>query len=148
MGTKIIVGQAGYQKLNPFAFKSVGKGWYVGMKYSTDSNDVQTLGPALKYKGKIAGMFVILDYVHDFGLKGGKGDRNECWLYLSTTKPTFNVGGEVLFYNYMRGSTFWQVRPIRLNYKKGVNFFLMPNFTYKDGGLASKSIMAGFDVKF
>ena len=147
-GSKIATGENGFIKLQPYVFKSVYSSWQLGAKYSYDSFGNETVSPAIRFKGKIGNIFTILDYARDFDLKGGKCDKNDVWLYTSTTNPKFNLGMEVWYYNFLNGAKYCHVRPIRFSYRWGANFFIMPNLCYLDGALASRSVMVGMDVKF
>lgn len=148
LGSKIITGNDGFIKLQPYVFKSVYSSWQLGVKYSYDSFGNEAASPSIRFKGKVWKIFTILDYARDFDLKDGKNNKNDVWLYTSTTNPKFNLGMEVWYYNFLNGAKYCHVRPIRFSYRWKANFFIMPNFCYLDGVLASRSVMVGMDFKF
>ncbi|HRY82503.1 MAG TPA: hypothetical protein P5232_02290 [Candidatus Moranbacteria bacterium] len=149
IGTKFCTGNHGYNKLQPYIFKTFFSGWQAGAKYSEDSLGNQTLGPAIRFKGNVWKLFVIFDYVRDFGINQQTPAKNDMWFFFSTTNPTFNLGAEVWYHNYLGGSKNLYLRPVRLSYKyESVNFFLMPNFFFLDSKLANRSLMTGVEIKF
>ena len=148
LGSKVITGNDGFIKFQPYAFKAIFSDWQLGLKYFYDSNGSEVLSPAIRFKGKIGKIFTILDYARDVDLKDGKNNKNDIWLFTSTTNPKFNLGMEIWYFNFLNGAKYCHLRPIRFNYRWGANFFIMPNLCYLDGALTSRSVMIGMDFKF
>lgn len=149
LGTKIITGENGYNKLNPYAYKHLIYGLQLGVKYSEDSLRNEAFGASIRFKGNVGKVFMIFDYTREFDPKNGTAGKNDSWLYLTSTNPNFNFGAEVWYYNFLGGDKYLHLRPIRLSYKyESMNFFIMPNFCWQDGKLTSRSVMTGIEAKF
>ena len=149
LGMEFITGEKGFKLIIPSAYYKVGKGFQLGVKYSSDSFNNELAGPALRFIRPVGKILVFLNATQYFDTKDDK-DKTDIFLSFKTLGPGWYYGTEFWYYNIKNGTENLHFRPVRIGYRFSNDLapFVMLQRHWNDQGLRTDSVLTGIDVKF